>query len=495
MQIEFIGSSEKYSDTLILPVWQDKTPGQDTLETDQDHKGLISQIIEQDQSFTGALAETAWGTVTHDGKAQKLLLVGLGAEDTLTPFALEKTGGTIAAALQSRKISEARMPVGGTLKADAIAALANGYLLRSYAFDKYRQDEDRKKQMQVLTLACGNAAQDAKKAFAPMKALSEGVHHARDLANEPPNALNPDSFAKQITDIMKPLGVKVKIIDSKALMKMGAGAIMGVGQGSETPPCFVVMEYAGAGKAGKSKGWDTALVGKGITFDTGGYSLKPPASQIDMKFDMCGAAAVVGAMAALGARQDKVNAVGIVALAENMVSSKAYRVNDVITSLSGKTVEVLNTDAEGRLVLADALTYIQQEYNPDTVIDLATLTGAAMVALGCEYGAVYSTDDALFETANTAAKITGEKIWRMPLDEIFDKEMKGEIADLRNIGKGRWGGSCTAAAFLKQFVDKDRTWMHMDIAGTPYSAKPSALSPAGGNGYGVRLLVNMLTGQ
>ena len=492
MQIEFIGSSEKFINTLILPVWQDGQLSEDAKDICKAHKGLITQMVEGDEAFTGKAGEVLWASLSVDGKAVKLLLVGLGKKDELTRFSLEKTGGTIAATLQTRKISEARLVIGQTLKADDIAALANGYLLRSYNFDKYKKSED-KKAMQVLTIACGNKAQATKKAFAPLKALTEGVHHARDLANEPPNALNPETFAKRITEMMKPLGVKVKIVDHKALAKIGAGAILGVGQGSETPPCFAIMEYVGAGKPTKKKGWDTALVGKGITFDTGGYSLKPPGSQIDMKFDMCGAAAVVGAMAAIGARKDKINVVGIVALAETMVSSKAYRVNDIITSLSGKTIEVLNTDAEGRLVLADALTYIQQEYNPGKMIYLATLTGAAMVALGSEYGAVYSTDDALYETAATAAKLTGEKVWRMPLDDIFDTEMKGEVADLRNIGKNRWGGSCTAAAFLKQFIDEDRTWMHMDIAGTPYSSKASALSPAGGNGYGVRLVVEMLT--
>lgn len=491
MQIEFIAGTEKYYDALILPIWEGKTLSASAQAYDSNWNNLISKTLDQENHFSGKKGETLTLISLIENKAQKVILLGLGQHDSATTLDMEQAGAKLSAMLQTQKINAVVLDCTGSMEATSMAAIANGFLLRAYAFDTYKTLAE-KKEMHILYMACGNASQDAKAAYDPLKATTEGVHLARDLSNEPPNSLNPTSYAQRINEVMKPLGVKVKIIDHKMLEKMGAGAILGVGQGSETPPCFVVMEYAGGKKPTKKKGWETALVGKGITFDTGGYSLKPPASQIDMKFDMCGSAAVVGAMQAIAARKIEANVVGIVALAENMVSSKAYRVNDIVTSLSGKTIEVLNTDAEGRLVLADALTYIQQEYAPEKVIDLATLTGAAMVALGSEYGAVYSTDDDLYATAETAAKHTGEKVWRMPLDEIFDKEMEGNAADLRNIGKARWGGSCTAAAFLKQFIDADRTWMHMDIAGTPYAAKPTTFAPIGANGYGVRLLLSML---
>lgn len=492
MQIEFIAATDKFHNALILPIWADKTLSKAAQSSDKNFNGLIAKTLEQDNAFTGKHGDLMTLVTEHDNKAQKIILLGLGDKEDLTLLKAEEAGAKLSAHSQAQKLDQMVMDLSDTMGAEFMAGIANGFYMRCYDFDRFKSDKN-KKQMQVLFIACGNDTTKAKESYTGMKAVTEGVHFARDLSNQPANMLNPTTYAEELVEVFKPLGVKTKIIDAKALKKMGAGAILAVGQGSTTPPCFVVMEYAGAKtKPTKASGWDTALVGKGITFDTGGYSLKPPGSQIDMKFDMCGSAAVVGTMHAIASRKDKINVVAIVALAENMVADTAYRVNDIITSLSGKTIEILNTDAEGRLVLADAMTYIQDKYTPKRMIDAATLTGAAMVALGTEYGAAYSNNDALFEAGEKAAKVTGEKIWRMPLDEVFDKDMKGKVSDLINAARARWGGSCTAAAFLKQFVADDVEWMHLDIAGTPYSASPSTFAPAGANGYGVRLLCETL---
>ena len=493
MQVEFVAATEKYHDALILPIFAEQKLSKAGEAYNTQHDGLIGKILDQETKFTGKLGEILPIPTVVNNKATRIILLGMGEEGALTTLNAETAGAKLAAFLNDQKLSNFVLDITGSLSETFCAALANGFLLRAYQFEHYKSKSD-KTAMQVLHVACGQAVDTVRDTYSRMKAITEAVHWARDLSNEPPNALNPVTFAERISETMKPLGVKVKIIDQKALTKMEAGGILGVGQGSETPPCLVVMEYAGSGKkSAKDKKWPTALVGKGITFDTGGYSLKPPAAQIDMKFDMCGAATVVGTVRALAAIKAEQPVVGIVALAENMVDSTAYRVNDILKTLSGQTVEVLNTDAEGRLVLADALTYVQDKYDPGQIIDVATLTGAAMIALGMEYGAAFCNDDALFNALNAASETCGEKIWRMPLDEIFDKEMKGTIADLRNIGKGRWGGSCTAAAFLKQFVDDGRKWAHLDIAGTPYSAAATTFAPIGANGYGVRLLTEALT--
>jgi leucyl aminopeptidase len=316
---------------------------------------------------------------------------------------------------------------------------------------------------------------------------------ARDLVNEPPNYLLPEPYAKLISEELKSLGVKVEILDKKKMEKLGMGAALGVAQGSDNPPCMVVMTWDGRKKKNKSDK-PLAYVGKGVTFDTGGISLKPGKGMGDMKMDMGGSAAVVGAMKSLALRKADAYAVGIVGLVENMPSGKAYRPADVLTSLSGKTIEVLNTDAEGRLVLADALTYVQDTYDPKLIVDLATLTGAILVALAHEYAGTFVNNDALWAQMETASTETGEKLWRMPLDKTWNEAVKSPTADIQNLSSiGAYGGSCTAAAFLEYFIDEGRSWAHIDIAGTAWNPKDKPTGPKFGTGFGVRVLDHLAT--
>lgn len=306
--------------------------------------------------------------------------------------------------------------------------------------------------------------------------------------NAPPNKLYPESFAKIIKSTLTPLGVKVQILDDEALIKMGMGCLIAVGQASEHLPRLVMMSWAGVKGTKKKSDKPIAFVGKGITFDSGGLNVKPYEGMMDMKMDMGGAATVTGLMAMLAKRKCKTPVIGIVALAENSISDEATRPSDIVTSYSGKTVEILNTDAEGRLVLADALTYVQEKYDPKLIVDLATLTGAIMVALGLNHAGAFVNDDTLWTQLQNASKNTGEKLWRMPLDDSFRREMDSTFADIKNIGNGRYGGSCTAAAFLGEFIDKDRVWAHIDIAGVAMSKTTPTCPVPFSSGFGVKLL-------
>ncbi len=364
--------------------------------------------------------------------------------------------------------------------------------LRSYRFEKYKSKPDDEaaddhpacEELEVVTAA----ATAAETAYHPLGCAAQGTMFARDLVNEPPNHLYPESFAKRVRDELQPLGVTVEIMDGKKLEKLGFHAHIAVGKGSERGPYALVMRWQGETKK-TSDAKPLAFVGKGVTFDTGGINLKPSSGMQDMKLDMGGAAAVAGLMKTLALRKAEADVIGVAGLAENMPSHMAYRPGDVIDSLSGKTIEILNTDAEGRLVLADCLTYVQDTYDPELVIDLATLTGAMMVALGHEYCGTFVNDDGLWTQLEAASAGSGEKLWRMPLDPVFRKDMESAIADVKNLGgMGRYAGACTAAGFLEHFIDKGRKWAHMDIAGTAWVSKDTALSPKPGTGFGVRVL-------
>jgi leucyl aminopeptidase len=319
-----------------------------------------------------------------------------------------------------------------------------------------------------------------------MKAVANGVFVTRDLVSEPPNVLNPAEMAERCRTLTS-LGLKVDVLGPKEMTKLGFGALLGVAQGSVNEPRVVVLHWHGAGGPGK-KGRDkpVAFIGKGVTFDTGGISIKPAGGMEDMKWDMAGAGAVVGLMAALAGRKAKVDAVGVVGLVENMPSGTAQRPGDVVKSYSGQTIEVINTDAEGRLVLADVIWYTHQKFDPRFMVDLATLTGAIIISLGHEYAGMFSNDDELSARLADAGKAVGEKLWRMPMDDAYDKAIKSDIADMKNVG-GRPGGSITAAHFIKRFVN-GKPWAHLDIAGTAWSTKDSPTVPKGATGFGVRLL-------
>jgi leucyl aminopeptidase len=359
-----------------------------------------------------------------------------------------------------------------------------GLKLRSYKFDKYltkasKKDDDAPKN-QAITIGTANLAA-AKKAIADADAVAGGVILARDLVNEPANILGPLEFAAEAKKL-EALGVKVTILTDKDMKKLGMGALLGVAQGSVRPARMAIMEWMG----GKAKAKPLAFIGKGVVFDTGGISIKPAGGMEDMKGDMGGAAAVIGLMKTLASREAKVNAVGAIGLVENMPDANAQRPGDIVTSMSGQTIEVINTDAEGRLVLADVLTHINKEYEPALMIDLATLTGAIMVALGQQHAGLFSNDDKLAADLTSAGIASNERVWRMPMGSDYDKMIDTKNADMKNIG-GKYAGSITAAQFLKRFVG-ETPWAHLDIAGTAMGSPSSDINTGWASGYGVRLL-------
>ncbi len=424
----------------------------------------------------------------------RLIVSGIGKAGTLTEQQAVDLGGAVLAAIQARKTNSASVIVdiegSETLSADEIAALiGQGAMLRHYNFKKYltkksgddaSQDKDGLKKLVIQVVH----PDKAKAAFQPLKAVANGVNLARDLVNEPANILGPVELAEK-TKALEKLGVDVEILDVKDMEKLGMGSLLAVGQGSARPSRLAVMVWNGAKGSKKQK--PICFVGKGVVFDTGGISIKPAAGMEDMKGDMGGAAAVIGTMHALAERKANVNAVGLIGCVENMPSGTATRPGDIIKSMSGQTIEVINTDAEGRLVLADVLWYAQEQYKPKLVIDLATLTGAIMVALGKEYAGLFSNEDKLADELLSASRATGEKLWRMPLDKAFDKAMDSKNADMKNAG-GRWAGAATAAAFLQRFVQKDTPWSHIDLAGTAMDGSRNDINQSWGAGWGVRLL-------
>lgn len=420
--------------------------------------------------------------------ASYIVVVGLGKVQSLTPADFESVGSGLVPELNSRKVAAAQVlfPEGGPrLREDAAAAaFATGMLLNSYRFDKYLTTEPKEKKPALKSADIIVAAPPAaRKKFDACRKLADAVFLTRDLVSEAPNALYPASFADIIRRELSPLGIEVKILHRKDILKLGMGALASVGQGSAQEEKLVTMHYKGGGKSQKN----VAFVGKGVTFDTGGISLKPGANMGDMKWDMAGAAAVTGLMKALAARHAKANVVGVVALAENMPSGTASRPGDIVKTMSGQTVEILNTDAEGRLILCDALWYAQEKFKPARIVDLATLTGAVITALGHEYGAVFSNDDRLPQHLISAGKEVGEHLWHMPLNDAWDKDINSPAADMKNIGSGG-AGSAIGAHFLKRFIRKGVVWAHLDIAGVAWAAKDRTSVPKGATAFGVRLL-------
>ena len=446
--------------------------------------------------YKAALGETVDFILPEKVTEKRVFVLGLGKKSEFNHMKAEEAGGIFYTFLKKAGVEECTISVRGDFSGfdfmaeDVASAIASGLYLRSYNFDKYKSKADEElPSLKSVDFVCEHSAH-AKGLFDDFKAIGQGVYQARDLVNMPPNDLYPDAYAKLIKDELKPLGVEVEIFDEKKLAKMGAGAITAVGQGSDRPPRMVVMSWNG-GKGGADP---IAFVGKGVTFDTGGISIKPAAGMDEMKMDMGGSAAVVGLMKTLALRGAKANVVGIVGLAENMPSAKAYRPGDIIKSYAGKTVEVLNTDAEGRLVLADCLSFVQKIHKPSMVIDLATLTGAMMVALGHEYCGTFVNDESLWKQMEQSSARSGEKLWRMPLDEALSKQVESDVADLQNIGKvGRWAGACTAAAFLQAFIEGDTKWAHMDIAGTAWRKTDQPTVPKFGTGFGVRVLNELVS--
>tara|TARA_B100000686_G_C16785522_1_gene974973 strand:+ start:626 stop:2125 length:1500 start_codon:yes stop_codon:yes gene_type:complete len=423
----------------------------------------------------------------EEGRA---VLIGLGDGSNINELEAQTLGGRAYKEVANCGDASAMLAIdpiepSPLTTAELAANFAYGALLGSYRFDKYRTQEKSnvKPAITKFTIACRNTAA-AKKCFFPLAKVSDGVFFTRDLVSEPANIIYPASLAQQAKSLAK-LNVKVQVLDEKKMQNLNMGALLGVGQGSAKKPRLVVMHWSGAPQE-KDKA-PIAFVGKGVTFDTGGISIKPAGGMEDMKWDMAGSGVVIGLMKALAGRKAKVNAVGVVGLVENMPSSTAQRPGDVVKTMSGQTVEVINTDAEGRLVLADAMWYCQRRYKPHTMIDLATLTGAIIVSLGNEHAGLFANDEELSNRLTNAGKAVGETVWRMPLGSAYDKLINSDIADMKNVG-GRWGGSITAAQFLNRFVETGVKWAHLDIAGVTWSKKETPIVPKGGTGFGVRLL-------
>src|SRR5882757_367473 len=463
------------------------------LGADKASGGALTRALKFSR-FTGKSGQMLEVLAPAGLKISRLLLVGLGKADSVDEKGLETLGAQIVGRLYTSGETAASIeidaPKGSKVKKAELAAhLAFGAKLKSYAFDKYRTrnlDEYEKKLKTVRIVTPDLAA--AKKAHAGLAAVADGIFLARDLVNEPPNVLYPAEFARRAKAQLGKLGVKVEILGEAEMKKQGFGALLGVGQGSARESQLVVMQWNG----GKKSSRPIALVGKGVCFDSGGLSIKVGAGMQGMKGDMAGAASVTGTMLALATRKARVNAVGVIGLVENMPDGGAFRPDDVLTSLSGQTIEVLNTDAEGRLVLADALTYTQRRFAPKLLIDLATLTGAIVATLGTEHAGIFSSDDQLGQRVQAAGRTTGERVWQLPLDPFYDKMIRSKIADMKNIGGGN-SGSITAAQFLLRFIEKDTAWAHLDIAGVAWQdgeQKPTI--PSWGTGWGVRLLNRLM---
>lgn len=414
---------------------------------------------------------------------ERLIVVGTGGEDERAALDFVKLGGAIAGRLRAGRSAEIVLAVGESeIPSGQGADLALGLKLRAYAFDRYKTKSKDKDDAGSYAVTLRTADQAAlRKALKTADALASGVVLARDLVNEPPNVLYPEEFADRAAKLKK-LDVEIEILDEKELKKIGMRALLGVGQGSRRESRVVIMRWNGA----KDSEQPVAFIGKGVTFDTGGISLKPGAGMEDMKGDMAGAACVVGLMHALAARKAKVNAIGVIGLVENMPDGNAQRPGDIVTSLSGQTIEIINTDAEGRLVLADVLWYTQERFKPRFMINLATLTGAILVALGQENAGLFSNNDELSDRLAAAGRGTGETVWRLPLGKAYDKMIDSKFADMKNAA-GRHAGSITAAQFLQRHVN-DTPWAHLDIAGTGMGAKDSEINRSWGPGWGVRLL-------
>lgn len=445
--------------------------------------GALTRAV-QAASFTFAGGRTCM-VLAPGGGFDRILLVGLGKLAECGVRAVETAAGAAVTALG--KLTDAAAIAADGVPAALQAHVAAGAALAAYRFDRYhtRQAEDAAWRLAGVTVLTPDADR-ATAAWRDLSAVVRGVCLARDLVGEPANLLRPPAFVERI-EALRELGVEIEILDRAAMAELGFGALLGVAQGSDAPPFTVIMRWngapAGTGAAGTAP---LAFVGKGVTFDSGGISIKPAAGMEEMKTDMAGAAAVVGLMAALAGRKAPVDVVGAVGLVENMLSGNAQRPGDVVRTCSGQTVEVINTDAEGRLVLADVLWYVQDRFKPRLMVDLATLTGAIVVSLGHERAGLFSNDDDLARQLFAAGEETGEKLWRMPISEPYRDELRSEVADFKNVG-GRPAGSITAAKFLEHFVN-NVPWAHLDIAGTAWAKKAAPCTPKGATGFGVRLL-------
>ncbi|HEY7005420.1 MAG TPA: leucyl aminopeptidase [Sphingomicrobium sp.] len=478
MEIRFADSRPTGDYALVLPV------------AGKDRKGLASLGAAQQavgatldrQRFEGEASSVSEQFVDDNGTARRVVVVGIGSGASAEQAA-EKLGGAAVARLITSGEKKAVIDVSSLgYDADGAARVGLAAALRSWRYDRYRtklKDNQKPTLEEITVVGAQGAGQRYKSRWAPVVA---GVSLTRELVTEPANIIYPESFVERVKASLEGTGVEIEVLNRAQMEKLGMGALLGVAQGSVREARLLILKWNGGGKAEP-----TAFVGKGVTFDTGGISIKPAAGMEAMKWDMGGAGAVAGALKALALRKAKASVIGVCGLVENMPGGNAQRPGDVVTTMSGQTVEVINTDAEGRLVLADAVTYVQRNYKPTTIIDLATLTGAILISLGHEWAGLFSNNDELSSALLKAADESGDKLWRMPLAEPFDRLIDSPIADMKNVGP-REGGSITAAQFIQRFIENGVRWAHVDMAGKAWADKPSSTYEKGATGFGVRLL-------
>jgi len=489
MKISFVRPAAVRGGAEVVFAVQGPTLCPGALDLDKRLKGQIGRALKAGR-YKGEVGELLEILAPAGATGpSRIIVAGLGTAGKAGNGEFERIGGALAARLQTSGESlltvrgEGVGPIAIT-QSDAMVRLAHGVLLRSYRFDRYRTRETAAKKPSLARLVCQIAnPRAADTAFKRFAHVADGVCFARDLVSEPANVLTPREFAGRCAKLAS-LGLSVEVLGPREMRRAGFGALLGVAQGSVNEPRLVVMQWRGGGRKATPP---VLLVGKGVTFDSGGISIKPAAGMEQMKWDMGGAAAVAGTMRALALRKARAHVVGILGLVENMPSGTAQRPGDVVTSLSGQTIEVINTDAEGRLVLCDAMHYGQQRFKPKVMVDLATLTGAMIISLGHEYAGLFSNSDDLAKQLVSAGFATGDKLWRFPMGDAYDRLIASPIADMKNVGP-RDGGSITAAQFLKRFVKDGVNWAHLDIAGMVWADKDGAMWEKGATGYGVRLL-------
>ncbi|WP_419902416.1 leucyl aminopeptidase [Kiloniella sp.] len=489
MNFSFVSDEISTSGAIVVTVFEGGEFSTSAELFDKTTGGALRRGVESNR-FKGKKGDLLELLAPSGVSNTRVVLAGLGKRSELKVTDLENLGGKIYKDLSAKGEKEITVVLDdlkiNDLSTSVLAShVSYGALLRTYKFDTYKTAKkvDSGSQLDKLTMVCADSS-SAKASFDDLEKIAEGVFFTRQLVSEPPNRLYPETFAAQAKEL-EALGVKVTVLDEKEIIDLGMNALYAVGMGSDKESKVVIMEWNGSSKGAEEK--PLAFVGKGVTFDTGGISLKPAAGMEDMKFDMGGAGTVFGLMKALAGRKAKVNVVGACGLAENMPAGNAQRPGDIVTSYSGKTIEVLNTDAEGRLVLADVLSYTQEKYNPRLVIDLATLTGAMIVALGNDIAGIFSNDDKISEQLTAAGYIVEERVWRLPLADCYDKLLDCDAADMKNIG-GRAAGSITAAQFLQRFIENGTPWVHIDIAGVAWATKEKPTAAKGATGFGVRLL-------
>jgi leucyl aminopeptidase len=481
MIIEFVATPAADAALLALPVEKDGLERARLGVLPAQAQALVRGAAAA-ASFDGEAGAIAEVFVPEGEGVRRIALVGVGGGSEPD---WERAGGALVARYLVGGPAELMVDLASldsAPPAPAIARFAGAAAQRAWRHDVYRTKLPEKQKPSLAAVRIAGASDAAREAWDGQAAVTEGMTLTRTLVAEPANVIYPESFVERCHHLAN-LGIAVEVLDEAAMRALGMGALLGVAQGSRREPRLLVLRWNGKGEGDP----DLALIGKGVTFDTGGISIKPAQGMEDMKWDMGGAGAVVGTMKALALRKARANVVGVCGLVENMPDGNAQRPGDVVTSMSGQTIEVINTDAEGRLVLADAITWTQTNLKPKTIVDLATLTGAMIVSLGKEYAGLFANDDTLAEQLTAAGKASGDLVWRFPLSETYNKLIESPIADMKNIG-GRGAGSITAAQFIQRFVDEGVKWAHLDIAGMVWSDKPGANYDKGATGWGVRLL-------